>query len=194
MEDPMRSFIVAAAIGAPFAAWAQDDRQTVEVKTDRDLYRNTFTIGAGALGAVDQGFDPRSPTGISWNLRYGWNPVNRVAWELGYTGATNEMTAQDTAANTVATILETDLKLDLLPRSPFTPILAAGVGYAAFTAGERQDLATMTVPLAGGLELRADNLLLGSRITYRPTFFDDLALSDQGGDSWMWTADIGTRF
>ena len=67
------------------------------------------------------------------------------------------------------------------------------MGYAAFTAGQ-QDLATLTVPLAAGLEGKADNLLLATRITYRPTFFDDLALSNIGGDSWMWTADIGTRF
>lgn len=182
-------------------AGAQDTAQTVEIDIYRDLdgpfapaeYPNTFTIGAGALGAVDRGLDPAGPTAITWNLRYGWHPVNLVTWELGYTGATNEMSAEDTTSATVATIVETGLKLDVIPAWPLTPIVGAGVGYAAFTAGQ-EDLATLTVPVVAGLEAKADNLLLGTRITYRPTFFDDLALSDLGADSWTWTADIGTRF
>jgi hypothetical protein len=157
-------------------------------------YPNNFSIGAGALGPMSGGFNPRDPNAVSWNLRYGWHPVNLLTWELAYTGATDEMTVDDSEDATVATLLETGLKADLFGRrAPISPIVAAGVGYGAFTAGQ-QDLATLTVPLAAGLEGRAKNLLLATRVTWRPTFFDDLAFSELGADSWMWTADIGTRF
>jgi hypothetical protein len=206
-EDAMKRHITPLSVAAlclPIGtALAQDPDavRTVEVDIYRDLdgpfdpaeYPNAFTIGAGALGAMADDFDPQGASSESWNLRYGWHPINLLTWELAYTGATDEMTVEERGDATVATLIETGAKMDLIPMSPLTPILAAGVGYGAFTAAQ-QDLSTLTVPLAGGLELKADNLLLGTRFTWRPTFFDQVALSDIGGDSWTWTADIGTRF
>lgn len=193
--------LAATALGAP--AYAQDpaDVRVIEVEIYQDMdgpfdpaeYQNEFTIGAGALGVVSDGLDPGTPSSIGWNLRYGWHPINLLTWELAYTGATDEMTVEDEADGTVATFLETTGKMDLIPMSPVSPFIAAGVGYGAFTAAQ-QDLGTLTVPVAAGLEGRADNLMLATRLTWRPTFFDAVGLSDIGGDSWMWTADIGTRF
>jgi len=171
-------------------------------------YRHNISAGAGAFGFIGDGLDFQSAVGPAWAVRYGMNlPIlrnvaqNLVTWEVSYTGATDTDNGDVTMT---ATMLETGLKLNTL--APFVdtvvyPIITAGIGYGAWTrdfgaAGDLEDLGTLTLPFAAGVELALDNFLVNARATYRPVFFDqdELLFTDIGMDNWTIHGELGTRF
>jgi opacity protein-like surface antigen len=152
----------------------------------------TFALGAGALGYVGQGANVERPSAVAWSFRYGWTPDPGVTWEMVYVGATDAV-EDGVATATLATLVETNLKLDLVPQATVHPFVGGGVGYGAFT-GWANDVWTLTTPVLAGVELDMGNLVIGTRLTARPTFFDRAPLTDLGADSWSLTADLGSRF
>jgi hypothetical protein len=110
-----------------------------------------------------------------------------VTWELAYLGATN-MFAAGPGEGAVRTLVETDLKLDLIPISPLCPFVAAGVGYQVTTRPTIQDVGFVT-PLAAGLDVNVDTVMVEARATARPTWWSP-------GSRSTWTAELalGSRF
>src|SRR5262249_21426501 len=128
----------------------------------------TFEIGGGALGSVGRAGDVHTPDSIAWSLRYAWTEAPGVVWEWSYVGAMS--TARTRQPPPLIPFAEADLKLDLVPTAAVHPFLGAGFGFGGF--GGAPYRATLTVPALAGIELDFGDVLIGSRITGRPTFFD----------------------
>lgn len=178
------------------------DIQVAEVE---QRFRHNIVAGAGALGFIGNDLDFVDITGPAWNVRYGNNLPLAVGpygpgfltWEVGYTGATD---TDDGDVVMTATLLETDLKWNTIPNSIVYPIISAGLGYGAWTREindvEYEDLGTLTLPVAAGVEVALDNILFDARATYRPVFFDEneVQFTEIGMDNWEITGRIGARF
>jgi len=146
----------------------------------------TFEIGAGALGSIGRGGDVHLPDSVAWSMRYAWTEAPGVVCEWAYVGATT--TIRTRRPPTLTTLAEVDLKLGMVPTAAVHPFVGAGLGFGGFSGASYR--AALTVPAFAGLELDLGEVLLSSRITGRPTFFD-------GGlplDTWSWTLDLASRF
>ena len=191
-----RTLVAALLALVPTVVMAQDsDVWTADRVLDPMQLENTFAIGAGALGFMEQGFDLLDAAMPTWTIRYGWNPDPALTWEWSYAGVTDAF-ANPAAVNLVGTIFETGFKLNMGPETPAYPIVGVGIGYMAFDGRKGMtDFDMLTVPVLAGFEIQADALVVDFRGTWRPTFFDDdLRFTSLGADSWTLTADLGTRF
>jgi hypothetical protein len=156
-------------------------------------YQNTFSVGVGTAGLIrerSEVVEIMGPDLLAWNARYAWAPVHALAWEFGYSGGTDTMAERRNPL--MVTLLETDVKLNLLPRAPLVPFVAGGLGYGLFSWKDRR-ISTMTVPLAGGLDVVIDYLVLEGRTTVRPKMFGPLETRGAYQD-WMLEANIGSQF
>jgi hypothetical protein len=90
---------------------------------------------------------------------------------------------------TVVSIGEADLKIDVVRQATVHPFLGAGLGIGGFSGSKYQ--VALTTPVLGGLELDLDDLLVRTRVTGRPVFFDRPGAE---GDDWTWTLDLASRF
>lgn len=179
----------------------EDDRDVIIIDrgvevpaVEPEFRQHSLAVGAGALGFVDTGLSPTGSAAPTWNLRYGFTPIEPLTWEVSYVGAVR---VEDQDTNLTATLFETGLKVNTIPDSVIYPIVMAGIGYGAWTNpdDDDQDLSTLTVPLGVGVEIAAGNFLISGRGTYRPVFFDDdVGFTGAGADNWTLTADIGARF
>lgn len=115
-------------------------------------------------------------------------------------GAMNLTPAETGADGVFATLVDLDLRVNIVPMTAVYPFIAGGVGYGVFErsrpdGGGGLDYSTLTVPLAAGIEVLLSDVAIESRVQYRPTFFDDeLRFTGAGSDSWTWTAAVGARF
>ena len=179
-------------------AWAVSPSMT----RDRSVpeYANTFWLGGGTLGFVGRE-RPTDAQATTWTARYGWSPSTAVTWEIAYQGATNVAPRDvNDPSGVLATFVDLDLRTNVIPMTWVYPFFAGGIGYGAVQQYDRgvavgADLATVTVPLAAGVEMLFDELSLESRLQYRPTWFDqDVRLTGAGADSWAWMVSAGRRF
>jgi len=178
----MRAGIALAIAGLGVCGSAQAQQATPPWGTNAE----TFEVGAGVLGFVGRGGDVHLPDSVAWSMRYAWTQAPGIAWEWTYVGATT--TARSRKPPTLITLAEADLKLEMVPSAAVHPFVGAGLGFGGFSGAPYR--ATMTVPAFAGIELDFRDVLLGSRITGRPTFFD-------GGlplDTWTWTVDLASKF
>lgn len=179
---------VGFAIAVAIAAWvAPDPAGAAEPIPPGST--ETFEVGLGVLGFVGHSTDVQAPSALAWLMRYGWTPQPGVNWEWTYTGATTTVLTDPTGRPTVMTLAEADLKLDLVQQANAHPFVGAGVGFGGFSGRHYQ--ATLTTPLLAGIQADLGDVLLSTRVTGRPAFFDPVT---QPLDTWSWTLDIASRF
>jgi hypothetical protein len=182
-----------AGVSVPAVAGSQDWRWDPSVPE----YNHSLSLGGGAMGFVNESGPLSWSRAATWTLRYGYSPATPVTWELGYTGAM-DLSPPDAPdqEQLFATMVEANLRINIIPMTAVYPFVAGGIGYSAFSDTESGvDLTTMSVPLAGGIEAMIDDVSLQTRFVIRPTYFDDdVDLTGLGADNWSLTASLGSRF
>jgi len=159
--------------------------------------RPVAVVLEGGLGGLGY-FSGAAGVGPAWNVRATGAINDRWAIEGNYVGATNRRPDRDSSL--VMTALDGSVRYNiLLPSEGFVqPFVTAGVGYAGF-AGEGGDGMTMQIPISGGAErLLTRSIKVGARLTWRPTFFDDVGVAPArvhpGADSLTLLAHLGGAF
>ncbi|WP_433928175.1 hypothetical protein AB3662_33380 [Sorangium cellulosum] len=193
---------LAGAAGAQDAGRAeQRDRPAGNVPpADRPLIRRipepavAVEGGFGMLGYVGG----TAGVGPTWNVRVTGTMSPRVAIEGNYIGSVNERAT--VARSLVMTSFDAGVRYNVLRADDaiVQPFVVAGVGYTGW-AGEGGDAFALAVPVTVGVErLVTRNVKLGARLSFRPAFFDDLAMrgaaTQTGGDSWALLAHGGGAF
>ena len=169
------------------------------------------TVGAGAIGFIDQTARDATQTGASWDARMTFGSRLPIALEAAYIGSAQNIEAL--GLNTNSLLLgngaEGTLRINLT-RARVQPYLFGGVGWTHYQLTNSQTNTSSllakddvgTVPLGVGLSARLGSFfILDIRGTYRATFggdmFQGLALGTDNSNamqSWNAAGRVGVEF
>ncbi|HMF41811.1 MAG TPA: OmpA family protein [Polyangia bacterium] len=161
------------------------------------------TLGAGAIGFIDQGARNVSGTGASWDARLMFGSRLPIAVETAYVGSAQNIEALGLSNNAflVGNGVEGTLRVNLI-RARIQPYLFAGAGWTHY---QLTNTATNTssvhgnddvgmVPMGGGVTARVvGKFLVDVRGTYRATFNDDLLRTAVATSNSMQSWNVGGR-
>ena len=166
------------------------------------------TIGAGAIGFIDQGSRSVSGTGASWDARLMFGSRLPIAIETAYVGSAQNVDALGLSTNAylLGNGIEGTLRVNLI-RARIQPYLFAGAGWTHYqltntainTSSVLGNDDVGTVPMGGGLTARVTGMfIIDVRGTYRATFSDDLlraaAVTGNSMQSWNVGGRVGFEF
>jgi len=166
------------------------------------------TIGAGAIGFIDQGSRSVAGTGASWDARFMFGSRLPIAIETAYVGSAQNIDALGLSTNAflLGNGIEGTLRVNLI-RARIQPYLFAGAGWTHYqltnTATNTSSVLgnddVGTVPMGAGLTARVTGgFIIDVRGTYRATFSDDLlraaAATGNSMQSWNAAARVGFEF
>jgi hypothetical protein len=166
------------------------------------------TVGAGAIGFIDEGARRAAGTGATWDARLMFGSRLPIAVEGAYVGSVQNIDALGLSTDSllVSNGVEGTLRLNLT-RARVQPYLFGGVGWAHYQLSNtatntssvlgKDDVGT--VPLGGGVTARLGRgFIVDARGTYRATFDDDLlraqVVTNNTMQSWSGAARIGFEF
>jgi hypothetical protein len=169
------------------------------------------TVGAGAIGFIDQTARDATQTGASWDARMTFGSRLPIALEAAYIGSAQNIEALGLSTNSVllGNGAEGTLRINLT-RARVQPYLFGGVGWTHYSLTNAQTNTSSvlgsddvgTVPLGAGLSARLGGFfILDIRGTYRATFggdmFQGLALGSDNSNamqSWNAAGRVGVEF
>ena len=157
------------------------------------------TVGAGAIGFIDESARNATQTGASWDARLLVGSRLPIALEGAYIGSVQNI--QALGLNTDSLLLGNGVEGTVrvnLTSARIQPYLFGGVGWTHYqlthtvantsSISDKDDIGTL--PLGGGVSARVGRaVILDIRGTYRATFADDMmkATSLNGNSSSMQT-------
>jgi hypothetical protein len=163
------------------------------------------TVGAGAIGFIDESARNATQTGASWDARLMVGSRLPIALEGAYIGSVQNI--QALGLNTDSLLLGNGVEGTVrvnLTRARVQPYLFGGVGWTHYqltntvantsSISDKDDIGTL--PLGAGLSARVGRaVILDVRGTYRATFADDMmkATSLNGNSSSMQTWNAAGR-
>jgi hypothetical protein len=161
------------------------------------------TVGAGAIGFIDDTARNATQTGAAWDARLLFGSRSPIAIEGAYVGSVQNIEALGlgTSSLLLGNGVEGTLRVNL-SRARVQPYLFGGVGWTRYQLTNAQSNTSSllgsddvgTVPLGGGLSARlGPGFILDVRGTYRATFggdmFQGLALNtDRSNAMQTWSA------
>jgi opacity protein-like surface antigen len=150
-------------------------------------YGMAVTVGGAYSNYVRKAAQDFTQPGGGWEARYVVGTRSHIAGEAAYTATLNGLDTLGVEKN--AMLLGNGAEA-LLRANMFTddwqPYLVAGVGWRHYNVANTQtntsDVAenadAMTLPIIAGVSYRYQKVMADLRATYRPSFFDDIAASD----------------
>lgn len=178
-DDPSRGFLASVGVG--------------------------LSLGGGVSGFVDGDTRAFASNGGTWDARLTVGTRMPVAVEASYFGSANDIDALglDTDAVLVGNGLESDIRIELLPRFAFRPYVLGGFGFTHYQVANanvnvsnvRDDDAVFHAPVGAGVSYRAGSALLDVRGIVRAAF-DDSLLRDASSErarlsTWGVLAKVG---
>jgi len=169
------------------------------------------TVGAGAIGFIDQTARDVTQTGASWDARMTFGSRLPIALEAAYIGSAQNIEALGLSTNSLllGNGAEGTLRINLT-RARVQPYLFGGVGWTHYQLTNSQTNTSSllgsddvgTVPLGAGLSARLGGFfILDIRGTYRATFggdmFQGVALGSDNSNamqSWNAAGRVGVEF
>lgn len=169
------------------------------------------TVGAGAIGFIDQTARDATQTGASWDARMTFGSRLPIALEAAYIGSAQNIEALGLSTSSVllGNGAEGTLRINIT-RSRVQPYLFGGVGWTHYSLTNSQTNTSSvltkddvgTVPLGAGLSARLGGFfILDIRGTYRATFggdmFQGLAVGSDNSNamqSWNAAGRVGVEF
>jgi hypothetical protein len=173
-------------------------------------YGLELSAGGGVTGFVDRATTDLASVGAAWDARLGFGNKELIGGEVAYIGSAQELRAAglDRGASVLASGVEGDLRINLVPRSFVVPYVFGGIGWTRYdvvgtqvlnpTIRERDNV--WSVPAGAGIAFHTPvGLVLDMRGTYRAAFDDDLFTPVEGGekrnlDAWSAAARAGWEF
>src|SRR4051812_38382065 len=169
------------------------------------------TVGAGAIGFIDETARNATQTGAAWDARLLFGSRSPIAIEGAYVGSVQNIEALGlgTSSLLLGNGVEGTLRVNL-SRARVQPYLFGGVGWTRYQLTNAQSNTSSllgsddvgTVPLGGGLSARlGPGFILDVRGTYRATFggdmFQGLALNTDTSNAmqtWSASGRVGFEF
>jgi hypothetical protein len=169
------------------------------------------TLGAGAIGFIDETARNATQTGAAWDARLMFGSRLPIAIEGAYVGSVQNIEALGlgTSSLLLGNGVEGTLRVNL-SRARVQPYLFGGVGWTRYQLTNAQSNTSSllgsddvgTVPLGGGLSARLGTaFILDVRGTYRATFggdmFQGVALNTDSSNAmqtWSAAGRIGFEF
>lgn len=189
----LKPWLVAVLAGAlPRAASAQNIDEPVHLSLPPTSgFGLQLSLGGGVSQFTDRTLrDTTSPLGGQWDLRAVIGTRVPIGLEIAYLGTAAQIRSlfsQPTAVM-IGTTIESDLRLNILPRNILDPYLFAGIGWTRYNVDEQAfTLATtgirthddmMEVPAGAGLALRWDGMVIDARGTFHATEGSELVLAE----------------
>lgn len=160
-----------------------------------------LSAGFGATGFTENGTRDLADTGLQWTVRGTFGVDRAFGLEAAYVGVSQDLDLNGTdAGSVVKTGFEALARLGV----PFTrqgapagarptfilPYFAAGLGWNLLTLTEgatasgfglEDNDGSFTIPLALGVSGGMRDFLLDARLTFRPSFADDMFRGVPGG-------------
>ncbi|MBI2893415.1 MAG: hypothetical protein HYY06_07670 [Deltaproteobacteria bacterium] len=164
-------------------------------------------IGGGVSDFTNDRMRDRTEPAGSWQVRAVIGTRSVIAGELAYVGTAQDITALglDRDTTLVRNGLEAAVRFNLpIVRDEWTlePFAFVGIGWARYdlinddfnTSDVRENDDVGVVPLGGGFSVSYQNFMVDTRLTYRPTFDEDLLRGGGGSDNWAVTGALGYQF
>ncbi len=166
------------------------------------------TIGAGAMGFIDQAARSVTGTGVTWDARLMFGSRLPIAVEGAYVGSVQNIDALGLSSDSLllGNGVEGTLRINLT-QMRVQPYLFGGIGWTHYqlnnTATNTSSVLAKddigTVPMGAGVSARLGRaFILDVRGTYRATFDDDMMRAQTSQDntlqSWSASARMGFEF
>jgi len=169
------------------------------------------TVGAGAIGFIDETARNATQTGATWDARMLFGSRSLIAVEGAYVGSVQNIEALGLSTNSLllGNGVEGTLRVNVT-RTRVQPYLFGGVGWTHYqlTSAQANTSSLLgsddigTVPLGAGLSARLGSaFILDIRGTYRATFggdmFQGVALNTDSSNAmqtWSATGRVGFEF
>jgi hypothetical protein len=169
------------------------------------------TVGAGAIGFIDEAARNATQTGAAWDARLMFGSRMPIALEGAYVGSIQNIEALGLGGSSLllGNGVEGTLRVNLT-RARVQPYLFGGIGWTRYQLTNAQTNTSSlldsddvgTVPLGGGLSARlGPGFILDIRGTYRATFggdmFQGVALNTNTSNAmqtWSASGRVGFEF
>lgn len=148
-------------------------------------------VGGGVFGFTDPALRALTPpVGGMWSFRSAFGTHIPLGVEVGYMGSANQIEGQfgRASATLFGTTLETALRYNIVPRSPWSPYAFIGVGWQHYQLDDRafqlsdtgianqDDL--VVIPVGAGISYRRGAIVTDLRGTFRAATNENLVLAD----------------
>ena len=162
----------------------------------------TMSIGGGVSNYLDGSLNGSIGLGGAWDARLTMPTRSWLSGELAYAG-TAHFAGNGPAWTLLTHAVEGSVRLNHVRNEGtflIEPFVSAGIGYAFLMAAGSSSGGTgdVLIPMAAGISVIHDRLLLEARVTYRHAFDGELVRKVDGTHaglaSWAATAALGYEF
>ena len=193
--------------GTALAKGAVDD-PAYRAEEDRSVMRGAMVTAGAGFESYTGGLRSQLAPGVGWGASVAIKPSKILGFELGYSGAANELRNDGFDVNG-ADVVRNGGELVAtvgLGAAPVQPYLLGGVGlnwYNVRAAGAGLgDDTSGSIPLGGGIRAHIGHFTADARLDYNILFSNDLAndvglttlASDYNGGRLMGRLSIGSTF
>lgn len=198
------STLVVGLLAAAPATAQEDDDNAPTSRPDVPVGMG-FIIGGGYSDFVYGKTRQFTGPGGGFDARYILGTRSFIAGEAAYTGTLNSVDALglDSKALLLSNGLEGALRVNFMTKA-WQPYVTAGIGWKRYnvtntdtnTSDIRGNEDAMTVPIGVGMSYRMSRVIADIRGTYKPSFFDNISVSDEDArlDTIAGTLNVGFEF
>lgn len=199
-----KSGVLAAIIGLSIVA-AVGTAQAAE--TPLSKIGMSAMIGGGVVGFTDADAVDMTNAGGSWTARLGIGTRFPLTLEAAYIGTAQGIDALnlDTNALLMSNGIEADLRLNFL-NGAWQPYAFVGAGWKQYriinadfntsSVADKDNVAE--IPVGGGLAYVYENLIVDLRLSFNPSFDNELIAAAKGGylqlNNWNTNLRVGFEF
>lgn len=162
----------------------------------------TMSIGGGVSNYLDGSLNGSTGVGGAWDARFTIPARSWLSGELAYAGSAH-FAGRGPGWTLLTHAVEASVRLNHVRNEGaflIEPFVAAGIGYAFLMTGGSNSggFGDVLLPIAAGISVIHDRLLVEGRFTYRHAFDGELVTKVDGTHgglaSWAATAALGYAF